>query len=453
MEYSNVFNRFTNVCSPAHSLRSVIRRAASLVTAAAFGSAVLLQLPVQTSAEQPITMTIDKVQYIEPESLPVDENGNPLPRTATVSVRINGNTDGYRAAEFGITYDSRLVLQSAEAAPLSGAVFSYAVNPQNELIWIGLASSDAELTATTARSALVNLTFVIPDTFQIGDVYSLSFSWTGVDGSPSYWYTEPGVDRVEEIYANSIGGSISIPDPSAPYLSSRELQMNRGTSADLTVEGYDGAVTWFSDHPNIADVENGTVKAIDSGFATIYALAGSLLLSCDVQVTEAFYYSIRDEGAITITDPDDQVFLLYPDSESLVTWISTNPTVVSVDKNGKLTSQMNGSAQILATSNGVTMARAVIVDFTADSTENSSSVQASGTMEEPKRQVGDVTGDGEIGLVDVIKINRNLLGLDSLTPQQITAADAYHDGTVNSTDSLTILRYCVSLVEELPVEP
>ncbi|MBR1898275.1 MAG: dockerin type I repeat-containing protein, partial [Oscillospiraceae bacterium] len=185
----------------------------------------------------------------------------------------------------------------------------------------------------------------------------------------------------------------------------------------------------------------------------IYALAGSLLLSCDVQVTEAFYYSIRDEGAITITDPDDQVFLLYPDSEGLVTWISTNPTVVSVDKNGKLTSQMNGSAQILATSNGVTMMRAVIVDFTADSTENSSSVQASGTAEEPKREIGDVTGDGEIGLVDVIKINRNLLGLDSLTQQQITAADAYHDGTVNSTDSLTILRYCVSLVEELPVEP
>ncbi len=64
---------------------------------------------------------------------------------------------------------------------------------------------------------------------------------------------------------------------------------------------------------------------------------------------------------------------------------------------------------------------------------------------------GDLTGDGTIDIMDVIKVNKFLLGSVSLSDAEKTAADVDQNDEVDSTDSLNILKYVVELIDSLPV--
>lgn len=60
---------------------------------------------------------------------------------------------------------------------------------------------------------------------------------------------------------------------------------------------------------------------------------------------------------------------------------------------------------------------------------------------------GDVDGSGEINILDVIKLNRYLLGSDNLTPAQKTAADVDGNNEIDSNDSLMLMKYVVELID------
>ena len=62
---------------------------------------------------------------------------------------------------------------------------------------------------------------------------------------------------------------------------------------------------------------------------------------------------------------------------------------------------------------------------------------------------GDVDGNGAIDLLDVITLNKNLLGLQQLDESQQKAADVNADDSLDSSDSLLILRYTVHLEDKL----
>lgn len=64
---------------------------------------------------------------------------------------------------------------------------------------------------------------------------------------------------------------------------------------------------------------------------------------------------------------------------------------------------------------------------------------------------GDVNCDGSINVLDVITLNKNLLGGGSLTPQGTLNADVDRDNTPTAADSLIILKFIIDLVESLPV--
>ncbi len=64
-------------------------------------------------------------------------------------------------------------------------------------------------------------------------------------------------------------------------------------------------------------------------------------------------------------------------------------------------------------------------------------------------QPGDANMDGNVNIADVIFINRALLGDLEMTPEQAAYADVDGQDTVSATDSLTILKYIVELVDEL----
>lgn len=62
---------------------------------------------------------------------------------------------------------------------------------------------------------------------------------------------------------------------------------------------------------------------------------------------------------------------------------------------------------------------------------------------------GDVNHDGSIDIMDGICLNKYLLGVQTLTPSQSTAADADGNGEVDPTDSLLILKYAVEIIDSL----
>lgn len=68
---------------------------------------------------------------------------------------------------------------------------------------------------------------------------------------------------------------------------------------------------------------------------------------------------------------------------------------------------------------------------------------------------GDANGDGAVNAVDALVAMRYVLGVstESLTPEQIAAADFNGDGAVNAVDTLLIMRFSLGLIEAVVKEP
>ncbi len=64
---------------------------------------------------------------------------------------------------------------------------------------------------------------------------------------------------------------------------------------------------------------------------------------------------------------------------------------------------------------------------------------------------GDADCNGKVDILDIIVLNRNLLGAGELTAQGKANADVNNDGKPAADDSLNILKYIVKLLDKLPV--
>ena len=73
----------------------------------------------------------------------------------------------------------------------------------------------------------------------------------------------------------------------------------------------------------------------------------------------------------------------------------------------------------------------------------------------PIANSGDVKGDGTVNAVDALVAMRYVLGVstESLTPEQIAAADFNGDGAVNAVDTLLIMRFSLGLIEAVVSDP
>ncbi|MBQ7013399.1 MAG: dockerin type I repeat-containing protein, partial [Oscillospiraceae bacterium] len=65
---------------------------------------------------------------------------------------------------------------------------------------------------------------------------------------------------------------------------------------------------------------------------------------------------------------------------------------------------------------------------------------------------GDVNGDGGVSIVDVIMLNKAVLGSETLSSGQKRNADCNLDGLADANDSLIILKHLVDLILELPLK-
>ena len=60
--------------------------------------------------------------------------------------------------------------------------------------------------------------------------------------------------------------------------------------------------------------------------------------------------------------------------------------------------------------------------------------------------MGDLNGDGAVDILDVIALNKHILGVGKLNAEQVSAADVDGDGNVTANDSLTLLKYALEMV-------
>lgn len=150
-------------------------------------------------------------------------------------------------------------------------------------------------------------------------------------------------------------------------LDKESLNVKLNGTGYLSPIGGSGTTTWTSSDPSVATVENGTIKGLKIGTATITATKGSETAECTVNViyndliiggnesdsvtsvnlilgehtSETLFATARDYLLEKVSNPD-------------VTWTSSDTSIVTVNNStGTITGVKAGTATITATAAGV----------------------------------------------------------------------------------------------------
>ena len=147
--------------------------------------------------------------------------------------------------------------------------------------------------------------------------------------------------------------------------SSATLEIGETVTLTATVapsDATDKTVTWSTSDAKVATVEGGKVTAVAEGSATITAAAGGKSATCSVTVKTATVEATditvdKDDVMIGVGESFTITATVIPENatDKTVTWSSSDPSVATVDANGKVTGVAPGHASIMAqTSNAKT---------------------------------------------------------------------------------------------------
>lgn len=143
-------------------------------------------------------------------------------------------------------------------------------------------------------------------------------------------------------------------------LDKTEFTLDRNTSDFLTVSydppdtTEDKTVTWSSSDPDVAVVDStGKVTGVKIGSAAITAKVGTHTASCSITVVALIHSITLDKTNLTLDRSTSGMLTTAfdpPDTteDKTITWTSSNPAIVTVDKTGKVTAVQIGSAIITA---------------------------------------------------------------------------------------------------------
>ncbi len=91
---------------------------------------------------------------------------------------------------------------------------------------------------------------------------------------------------------------------------------------------------------------------------------------------------------------------------------------------------------------------------TTTSTTTTSKTTTNGTTTtRPKGEVliGDTNLDGQVSLIDLVYLNKNLAGSLTFNEEQMANAACVDDGAINGADATALLKYIVEAIDSLPV--
>lgn len=128
-------------------------------------------------------------------------------------------------------------------------------------------------------------------------------------------------------------------------------------------------VTWKSSDKTVATVdESGLVTAVGNGTADITATTedGNYTATCQVTVEIPELTLSLDKTELTLTQTEEQQKLTatVSDTEEKVTWLSSDPFVATVTRDGTVTAIANGTATITASAGDKTVSCTVEVALT-----------------------------------------------------------------------------------------
>ena len=211
--------------------------------------------------------------------------------------------------------------------------------------------SSAKLTATVkpnnATNKTVTWTSSAPDVASVDDTGNVTAKAAG----------ECVITASAEEKTASCKVTVVIPVQSLS-IDKTSLDMLKGQTEKITAtvgpeDATDKTVTWSSTNSGVASVDaQGLVTAKKAGSATIKAKAGSITVTCQVNVTVPVSSVILNTASLTLqqytscqlmatVSPDDA-------SDKTVTWNSSAPNIASVDQNGLVKALNAGEAVITA---------------------------------------------------------------------------------------------------------
>jgi uncharacterized protein YjdB len=239
----------------------------------------------------------------------------------------------------------------------------------------------------TSASLLVGQTQQLKATVSPDNATDKSVSWSSsnaniasVDNAGLVTAQKPGSATITVVTTDGSKMAtcdFTITQPvSGVSLDKTSLTLTEGDQATLTAtikpdDASNKEISWSSDSPSIATVENGKVTALKEGSAkiTVTTKDGNKTAECAVTVNKKIIHvtgvSLDKTAASLVVGQTQQLTAtVQPDNatDKSVYWISSNPNVATVDQTGNVTTVGPGSATItVVTTDGSKMATC---DFT-----------------------------------------------------------------------------------------
>lgn len=141
-----------------------------------------------------------------------------------------------------------------------------------------------------------------------------------------------------------------------------------------------------------------------------------------------------------------------PAAETTTETTHTTETSTTASASTTETQSMTTTASVTSDSVLTTTGDTATV-LTEVTTEGTTETTAASTTETTPVLVADINQDGGCALNDLVLMNQYLIQAVEISPAQLVAMDCYRDGTVDTKDSTSLLKFLVRLIPELPVQP
>ena len=176
------------------------------------------------------------------------------------------------------------------------------------------------------------------------DTTSTSYIDKDVSSGKTYTYTVRCINSSANKFTSGYdakGVTVTTPVKPSVKLDKTSLTLTKSKTYTLktTVTGTNKTVSWSSSNASVASVDkNGKVTAKTKGTATITAKVDGVSASCKVTVNESAKTTIKlDKTKVTLGVGEPCTLKATVSPSQKITWTSSNPKIVKVDANGKLT--------------------------------------------------------------------------------------------------------------------
>ena len=218
------------------------------------------------------------------------------------------------------------------------------------------------------------------------------------------------------------------------------LETEYGLSLEMlwgTANG--GSYGYYVNHAYVLSL-NSAVKDGDYIDAFCYTDPAWRDIYCyfDVSQCEA---AVDDAVTLTLTGAGydaDWLPTTFPLENAIIT-VNGKDTKYKTDADGKVTMKFSSAGTKIISARSET--KILVPPACIAAVSNASAVL-----------YGDVDENGEIDILDVITLNKSILGKEVLSAQAEKNADADGNQKIDSNDALSILKYIVGVETELPVK-